>query len=243
MKKMMNSINTIMKTFKQYTKEKRENGAGEIPAPIHFKYGNHLRLNEEVSDWLKKTDNEHLSTHNMPDIRNREISSKLAGSKKKRPEHSEAITNYTGSESGELNARLIKKKKLSKEHAEVAGGLDKAIDNNPLPVKASTYSGVSFDPRKHLDKNNRMYSPAYISTTHDKNVAHTYSQQGSGDRHIIKFHLKKGDPATHVEGYSEHQGEYETIIKRGQTLQHEKTESHQDSKTKTTLHVHHMSIV
>jgi hypothetical protein len=52
--------------------------------------------------------------------------------------------------------------------------LDK-ITNRPLGASAHLFSGLSFDPRKHLDNKNIFHSPAYISTSTDHRVAQDFA--------------------------------------------------------------------
>jgi hypothetical protein len=266
-----------MKTFKQFEKEKKKELAtgvipvaihfkhitsvtdtegpevkGLIPAPIHFRHVQPKKKLDEAAKpatgykaWLKTDDNTKLGK--SPEA----ISNKLHKSNAFTPEHESSIRDYTSSGSTNMNKNLIKNKGkiIAKTHQKRVKGLDAAISSNPIQHDVHTYSGTSFDPRNHLDKKGRMLSPAYISATHDKKVAHSFAQgatEGKGSyapRHIIHFDLKKGDPATHVSQLSDHNGEHETVIGRGTTLQYHGTESHYDPDREVRFNIHRMSIV
>jgi len=265
-----------MKTFKQFAKEKKhEEGTGVIPVPIHFKFVEpvevegpkvkglipapihfkHVRPKKKLDEaakpkagyrgWLEKRDNTKLGkTHEA-------ISKKLHSTNSFTPEHDASIRHYTASGSTNMNKNLIKNKGkiIAKTHQKHVKNLDSAIKSNPIQHDLNTYSGTSFDPRKHLDKKGQMHSPAYISTTHSKTVAHSFAghaTQGKGSyapRHIIHFDLKKGDPATHVSHLSDHTDEHETVIGRNTKLQYHGTESHYDPAHEAHFHIHRMSIV
>lgn len=262
-----------MKTFNQFVKEK--DGTGIIPLPIHFKYIPSIdventkgkgfiptpihfknvqpkkKLDEAAKPatgykaWLNTDDNAKLGKGSEA------ISNKLHKSNAFTPEHESSIRDYTSSGSTNMNKNLIKNKGkiIAKTHQKRVKGLDAAISSNPIQHDVHTYSGTSFDPRNHLDKKGQMLTPAYISTTHDKNVAHSFAQgatesKGSyAPRHIIHFDLKKGDLATHVSHLSDHNGEHETVIGRNTKLQYHGTESHYDPDREARFHIHRMSIV
>ncbi|CAB4171119.1 ADP ribosyltransferase [uncultured Caudovirales phage] len=233
---------------------------GLIPAPIHFKHVQSKKKLDEAAKpatgykaWLKTDDNTKLGKSHEA------ISNKLHKSNAFTPEHDSSIRHYTGSKgasgkgwaSTNMNKNLIKNKGkiIAKTHQKHVKGLDSAIKNNPIQHDLNAYSGTSFDPRKHLDKKGQMHSPAYISASHSKTVAHSFSQnatEGKGSyepRHIIHFDLKKGDPATHVSHLSDHTGEHETVIGRNTKLQYHGTESHYDPDREVRFNIHRMSIV
>lgn len=132
-----------MKTFKQHTKEKKQEvGSGTIPAPIHFKHfadidiGTgvipaaihfkhiHKKKKEKLDEakkanpfhkWIDDTsDNEHLSTLGNSNSRHDEISKKLHSTNKFTANHLHAITGYTDdSEGGEPGSQTINKPLIS----------------------------------------------------------------------------------------------------------------------------------
>ena len=257
-----------MKRFKQYVKDKkgvapepihfRDVGKGVAPAPIHFRdvaKNEKKSIKEAVGDkgdfknWMKdRSDNEHLSKKPRAESHQKEVGQKLAASNKFTPEHVGHIERYADM-SHDVNMSLIKGKgTAAKKHEKVTSGLDDAIDKNRIQHPVVTYSGTSFDPRKHVDEKGRMKSPAYISTTHDREVAAGYAQNTAGgpgkraERHIIRLQLHPGDPATHIAHHSAFPAEHETVIKRGTTLQHHGTEEHWDNNTESWYTIHHMSV-
>ena len=119
--------------------------------------------------------------------------------------------------------------------------LDSAIDANRIKTRVHTYSGVSFDPTKHMDENGHLHSPAYISTSHDKETASRFSVPKDGIHHIIHLHIDANGPAMHVPEHVSGLSEDEILLKRGTTLQHhgytDYTHPHR------TYRVHRMTVV
>ena len=250
-----------MKTFKQYLNEE----VPSIPSPIHFKHvsgDGSSRLNEDLNDWVKKSDNEHLIEPGGDARENDVISEKITTHHKLDDQHKRSIEYYTSVKgSKNINNDLIdvhnsKKTKENKkpfpDFETHSDKIDDAIKKAPIKHDVHVYSGVSFDPTKHLNKKGKMHSPAYISATHSKNMARSYAHDHKQfdpklDKHIshiIHIPLKKGDPAIHVEKISNFPGEYETIIKRGSTLKHHGYEDHTHPAFPDKVYrVHKMSIV
>lgn len=174
-----------------------------------------------------------------------DIADKLSARNNFNLEQKEAIEKYSGNGSKKINDALIKGKKLSEYHEDTVNHLDEAIKNNPLKHEVVTHSGVSFDPRRFLNEKGQMHSPSYLSTSHDMLVAHNFATHSGTDengyRHIVRLHLKPGDPATHISQNSINSHENETIIRRGVNLQHHGTEEgHSPNGDKFIIH--HMSI-
>jgi len=269
-----------MKTFKQYIFESKtekeeipsipfpihfKHGFSEeiplIPLPIHFKHGikeDIENLNEskdkpsKLEDWFRKKDNNHLSRSGNHD----EISKNLQSQQSKDDDYDNIrIKNYTGS-STRINKQLMKQsqgKKIPSEMQNHVKAIGKLIRKNAIKTKLRTYSGLSFDPEQHADKKGRMISPAFISTSHSKVVAHVFaknskpvakSDKDSSDKkilHIAEFHLKSGDPAMHIAHHSHHSYEHETVISSGVTLKHHGYREYKDD-SKRIVRVHKMSI-
>lgn len=241
-----------MKTFKQYSKN-TEKGTGVIPVPIHFKHTGdnsgvipqaihfkHVKeeyLREErvgnYDAWKDTNENSHLG-HTSNGVRKKLVTGHNVNSNEKK-----SIEDYTRT-SRKLNGKLIRGEDLT-THTETAKNLDAAIDRNPIPHAFHAYSGLGFDPHQHTDEHGKLRSPAYISATHDKETAHSFTTAKGGIHHIARISLKPGDPATHIAPYSGSPHEHETIIKRGVTLQHH---GHQDYRSADgdTYRVHNLSI-
>lgn len=249
----------------------------QTPDPIHFKHipskNKQKKLDENASkhdseyetNFLDKNNNEHLCNKESILDSSDQISARLRSEHPDVSKEHRGILNYYTDSSSELNNSLLNKNSVSPAAAEVhqktASILDKIIKKHPIHSELNTYSGVGFDPRDHLDEKGTMHSPAFISTTHDPRTAEHFSQskfvdraRGGGDsneaRHIIHFHLKPGDPATHIGTLSYYPTEHETLIGRGVKLEHLGTTEYDDSAFGKTVHgrthgkviIHHMRI-
>lgn len=200
-------------------------------------------IKESFADWFDSNDNKHLSRTNS----NEEISSSLSKGRKLEPKHVDAIEQYTSNYNKPLNRNLIQNKPLSTKHKKIANDLDDAIAKNPFRKKATVYSKLSFDPRAYVDKSGKMSSPAYISTTHSKMEASTFSSSVQNpstkkkEWHFMHLDLKPGDPALHIADKSIQPGEQETILVRNTSLRLRKTESFKDTDG-IVKHIHHMTV-
>jgi hypothetical protein len=129
-------------------------------------------------------------------------------------------------------------------------GLDDAVKKHPIQNNYDVYSGLSFDPRDHLNENGIMNSPAYISTTHNKDKAYEFGTDAADasrqkEVHIMHLHLKSGDPAVHVAPFSYFPEEQETIIGRNTNLRHMGTQSYSSGgvlNRDQITHIHHFAI-
>lgn len=243
----------IMKTYDQYTKTDKK-GSGVVPEPIHFKHTRSAtpdgtipdpihfkhtkkKLKEEsesLLSWINRNDNRHLGNTSSTVLK------KLTAGHDLSSEERNEIHGYTKS-SRLLNRGLIEGRKLNSQQQKSVQHIDAAIDRNPIKHELHTYSGLSFDPTQHMDDKGKLRSPAYISTSHDKDIAHGFISSTSKTYHIAHIHLKPGDPATHIAPYSDSPMEDETIIKRGTTLQHHGHTDHPDADG-NTIRVHHMTV-
>jgi hypothetical protein len=227
-----------------------------IPSPIHFKHGfneDSENLNEsddkpsKLGDWFRENDNNHLSRSGDHD----EISKNLQSQQTKDNDYDNIrIKNFTGS-STHVNKQLMKQsqgKKIPSEMQNHVKAIGKLIRKNAIKTKLHTYSGLSFDPEQHVDEKGRMKSPAFISTSHSKVVAHGFAARAKAVRdssgkkilHIAEFHLKPGDSAMHIAHHSYHPYEHETVISNDVTLKHHGYREYRDGKR--TVRVHKMSI-
>jgi hypothetical protein len=242
-----------MKTYDQYIKTYKK-GSGVAPEPIHFKHTRSAtpdgvipdpihfkhtkkKLKEEaenVLSWINRNDNRHLGNTSST------VRKKLTAGHDLSSEERNEIYGYTKT-SKALNRGLIEGRKLNSQQQKSVQHIDAAIDRNPIAHELHTYSGLSFDPTQHMDDKGKLRSPAYISTSHDKDIAHGFISSTSKTYHIAHIHLKPGDPATHIAPYSNSPMEDETIIKRGTTLQHHGHTDHTDSHG-NTIRVHHMTV-
>lgn len=241
-----------MKTFKQYQNLHEERKSeGIIPSPIHFKHVEsrgqipsaiHFKgssnLNEarvgNYEEWRDTDENDKLG-HTS-----RAVIGKLTKGHNLSDGEKNSIKKYTEVSRG-LNRDLITGDKPIPTHKIVSDHIDAAIDRHPVQHSYHVYSGLGFDPKEHTDENGRMRSPAYISASHSKDVAHSFTTQHKGVLHIAKITLHPGDPALHISSYSDSPHEHETIIKRGVTLQHNGHKDYEDDLG-LRYRVHNLSI-
>jgi hypothetical protein len=205
--------------------------------PIHFKHVGRSNdkssdIKEEVkNEWFQKNDNEHLGNSS------KSISEHLQTHQKIKPtkEQSEHIKSYTNN-SRHLNRMLIRKhinndnidniinNDVFEKNKEKIKHLDKAT-NHHIGHELHVYSGIGFDPSKHISKEKPiMHLPAYTSTTHDKNISHSFAfnspviEHQKNTLHILHIHLKPRNKGIHINHLSEHSGEHETILPRNTKL-------------------------
>jgi hypothetical protein len=223
--------------------KKNTAGSGIAPSPVHFRMGydsidkrksKHLKssLKEETSpvkteDWLGKNENAGRSVHKIT----KEL---LDDADPISKEHAETLRYYSGPDSAVINKKLIddhygKKpdssgsRSLPKEYIEkTVKHLDKITSHN-IRRQLHVYSGLGFDPSKHVDSQGHLHMPAFTSVTHDKNVAHefaeTHHKEGRTQaKHILHIHLKSYDRATHISGHAFVPDEHESILPRNTIL-------------------------
>ena len=161
-----------------------------IPEPIHFKQKtattpqsnnkksilkiikeavNDIKIKHQHSDWLIYNNNSHLGRYGH------QISKKLNDGQKLDKNEKDNIHSYTVN-STSLNKHLIKTKgkPTNKQHADHTNTLSASIQKNKIKHDLHTYSGVTFDPEKIINKQKKMKSAAFISTTHNKSTALTF---------------------------------------------------------------------
>lgn len=220
-----------------------------IPTPIHFKHikeeivGLEKEKLKGIRAWEDKNDNKHLTkgakpvghdAHTKQDSLSSHISSKLRNDQSDKPEtkeHIKTIEHYTD-HSAHINGHLLFQHKKSQEptkHLKHIEHLDHLTKTHKLKDDLHVYSGVSFHPgelTKH--SNGVLKSPSFISTSHSKRVAHSFAHDnGSGGRHLLHIHLKKGDSAYHTTQHAILKGEHETILPRNTKLKiHPEPEVH-----------------
>ena len=223
--------------FKKFINESLR---GIIPSPIHFKYVNKT-LNEKESNpsihsWTKHNDNSHLGNSSG------DISKKLDGSNNFTSKHETHVKKgYTSHDGEAINKNLIKGG-IYGPHKNAVTHIDDAIDKNKIKHHVHVYSGLSFDPKKHI-KDGKFHSPSYISTTHDKPTALKFAKTDLVKKpmHIAHIKLKPGDSASHISKISFEPHEHETLIKRGQTLIHHGSILHKD-ESGNKMHIHHFTM-
>lgn len=129
------------------------------------------------------------------------------------------VVDYTRA-SSELNNALIRSHKSGVSDIEpssdfgknqrarfnkIKDGIDRAITSIPASKDFDTFSGLGFDPRQHMDENNVMHSPAYLSSSINPKTAHSFSHELDSktgksprindveiEKHMLKIPIKKG---------------------------------------------------
>ena len=239
--KMTKNLKQIVITAINESK-KNTTGSGIAPSPVHFRMEHDstnkrkskrlkLPLKEEAStvkteDWLHENQHGGRSAHKIT----KEL---LDDADPISKEHAETLRDYSGHTSTDINQKLIddhngKKTNssgsLSKEYTQKAiKNLDQITRHNKIRRQLHVYSGLGFDPSKHVDSQGHLHMPAFTSVTHDKNVAHKFAQinheEGRTEaKHILHIHLKSYDYATHISGHSDEPEEHESILPRNTTL-------------------------
>ena len=160
------------------------------------------------------------------------------------------VVEYTKG-SSELNRALLRSHKSGTSEIEAdrniseytaerfnknRNGIDKAITSIPAPKDFDTFAGIGFDPRRHMDENNVMYSPAYLSSSIDPRIAHSFTHgldpktgespneyNEEGEKHMLRIPVKQYQTnGSYVDSISNfgtkdgHIGEREFLHARGQ---------------------------
>lgn len=219
--------------------------------------GQHPKLKR--SDFSSKED-----YHKHFDARNdhhTEISKKLHSTQvpptKTQKDH---IRDYTEGEEGgiysqELNHALIQNHKNSKPETEGMDSHVKKIHNtiskltkHPIGHQVHLYSGVGFNPKAAAKKSKDgiIHLPGHISTTHDIETAKSFADSSwfndnTNGRHIIHIDAKPSDKGYHVDKYSAHHGENETVIPAKTKLKYSDSTMARDAWG-TKYHIHHFTI-
>lgn len=199
--------------------------------------------------WMEHNENAHIGDTSD------DISSKLHASNKKivEPQTEHALKTYS-LHSYELNKNLIKnhnqKKKLDSQSFHVKKKLqmlDEAT-HQPIGHHVHLYSGLGFDPRHLKKKRGHMFLPAFTSMTHDKAVAHQFSEIHIGENsnthsHILHLHMKPEDHAAHLSSVSEEPEEHETLLPRRTLVKIHHTPTILKEREGHTVHVWHGEVV
>lgn len=242
-----------MKKFKNFVEKKKLN-TGVAPEVLHFRMleGKPTLTEQQTSsshnEWLTRNDNSHLGTKEPINVRGGthkpgsaqhydyntvEISKKLSNETYGRNlsnAHEKSVHKYVEN-SSPLNRSLLKSHKKSEEiperHKKTIHHLDE-VTRHPIGHELHVYSGVKFDPKKHISSEGHLHLPPYSSTTHDKVKADEFAdravdEEKTKEKHILHIHLKSSDHAAHISHLSAEEDEHETILARNTTLHVNKT--------------------
>ena len=138
-------------------------------------------------------------------------------------------------------------------------GLDKALKVNKTPKPMTVFSGVGFNPGQMAAKHpqNRLYMPAYTSTSIGSHEASWFSKplaknseqdsydpakdknKEGADHHMLRINLPKGHPGSYIGDLSNHPDEKEFLLPRQQTMQvNPKPEVHEFEHNGVTHRMH-----
>ena len=195
-----------MERFKNFFTKDKNNGI--VPNYVHGKHAS-------LKDFINESD-EHIGIENY-EHKNKEFVSAEhmdntlgAHYDKHVAEHPDVKHVKAYTDESEINNRLLAQHnyggKLRPEHEEMAAGLDRILASKPSAQEHHTYSGLGYDPRRHVDESGHMYSPGYTSSSPDVNVAKRFAKDinnKTGDRafsnnkdtstkHILKIKIPKG---------------------------------------------------
>jgi hypothetical protein len=219
--------------------------------PIHFKMKSKVsKLKEEtdgghINNWLSHNENSHLGETS------KDISHKLIEHQTNHHPMDSSdrfYTNLYSINSSEVNKNLIRGHKKTdpwhEPHRHIKH-LDSAT-NRPIGHHLHLYSGIGFNPARHIKKGGLMHLPAYTSMTHDKDVANSFARKKAkkyDSRHILHVHMNEHDKGIHISHTSSYAGEHETILARNTKLKvHREPTIHHD-KEGNKIHIWHAHIV
>lgn len=262
----------LMKELEDKKKKRSHIEKGTMPTFVHFKHipepddPDKKKLNEDldteehngpekasdIDGWKHKNDNKNLSAHSdkWSNDRNKQVSKKVSAHHNFTKGQKRAIEHYSGTGSKLLNHSLVRKKALSKTQKHMSIHLDNAMENNPSQHTYHVYSGLGFDPKKHLDEHGHIKSRAYLSMTHNKDTALSFAHNAANrrkkgfdvPRHIAHVQIKKGDHAINIHKHSQYPFENETVLARNTKLKYHGTEVYHDHDYDKPVHVHRFSI-
>jgi hypothetical protein len=199
-----------------------------FPNYVHGKHASN-KINEEADTGAEPTDlRDWFDNHNKNvnggqgiDSLHAELTNHYHEDLSNHPD-SNHVVDYTKG-SSELNGALLRShrsgasdiesvddgynymsEKSAEMHNERRNGIDKAISSIPAPKDFDTYAGVGFDPRRLMDQNGVVHSPAYLSSSIDPRIAHSFSHEldsrtgqsprdndGEIEKHILKIPVKQ----------------------------------------------------
>lgn len=243
-----------MKSFKEFLFEEPKKSKKEVEFFAHFKSAHDPNHNIEQTKKGKKKPTEFFAHFKSEKDKKHNIDEGFGDSYKKEKEtlnknrkavshhediplsHEEqnSIEHYTDMGSRVLNKGLMNRSSTA-SHKKHIKQLD-AITNHPknkLKSSVIAYSGISAAFHKKLSAvkpGKTVFSPAYISTTLDKNAAEYFAHGEvlrKAKRPFIQFHLPKGySKGRHIEHVSANPDEQEFLLARGQKFKYLKKTEH-----------------
>lgn len=158
-----------------------------------------------------------------------------------------SLLDYTH-KSSKLNNALHNQKEIKDDSMKKQiSDLDNVTNHpkNKLTSRAVTYSGVSPKFGKALSgvkEGETIKSRAFISSTLDPDVAHTFSLHKKDEpRHVIQFHLPKGySKGRNINHASSNDGEDEFLLARNQTFRKTKEQHIDQGNGRSKFIIHHV---
>jgi len=169
------------------------------------------------------------------------------------------ILNDYGEESSSMNSTLWSRHQGrpyemgENYHKKDFETMDSAMEAHKTPPEMMVHSGTIHDPRKMKNSEGIVHHPAYMSTSLDPHVAHTFAykqaiNEDSNDMHTL--HIKvpagsKGAYAGHLGGIH-HISEKEFVLPKGSNLKYHRTDVDYGGHTRNDktfdVYHHHMSV-
>lgn len=176
--------------------------------------------------------------------------------------HGEAMKNYSDDSHG-VNNYLWKKhagktiteydkNQAFKDSSPKMDHLDEVLHHHKTLDKLQVYSGLKSDPRNHMDENNTLHHPGYLSTSIMPHVAEDFAEPSiknfqESERHIAVINIPKDHPGTYIGDHSYNPLEREFLLPRGTNLKHtghvETVEKNHSIYGRTKVHYHHMDVI
>lgn len=283
-----------MERFKKFISKDKKANDGVIPNYVHGKHSEEVKNSKNDGIMPNYVHGKHSST--KKDIKESEDQKEHSSIKDYEEHHKEFETRehmdkdlgshydehialhpdvehvkrYTSSSAG-LNRSLLDQHNantpLSDNYKKRSEGLSNAITSIPSHKEFHTYSGLGFDPRRHVDEHGHLHSPAFLSSSPDIHTASgfaypisdvhgtkTFSDREDAVHHILKIKVPKGSThGAYVNGSSnlgrhsvgEHgTGELEYIANKGTTYKvNPKPTIIKNEDGKVTHMIHHADII
>jgi len=259
----LKSFKTFLKTYKINELFTNDDGASDIAsdpaihASIHNE-GNFMRNFDEIEIFDTSNDEETKSLH-------KELMDHYKPHLLSEP-HKKIIKNYT-SDSEDMNGYLWKHRNNPDIHAGSPQSLPYAhikkltniINDHHAPKDIEVWSSTRHDPRKLKDKNDHLYHPAFLSTSHKKIVAESRDQNsvrdknGDEDLHILHFTIPKDHPSLYVAHprLTKFPNEAEILLPPRMKFKYNNTTLHKlkgydqynDKQNEVRYNTHHLEIV
>ena len=190
-----------MKTFNQFRKQ---NISNKIPVAIVIHDKNYENINTKFHENYDPFVNTNAYRGDGWDYV--EPGQEFADNSKYSEDEKKAIRRYTG-RSFALNHILLAKHHFGEQVPDqVLQHSIKHLDsvaNRPVPRPVTVYSGLGFDPRKLMDKDNKIHFPSYTSTSFDDGTAKSFANTINKEKHVLKLDLDTNNKGGAFGGYGD----------------------------------------